>query len=493
MNRLGSRVLERPKAIAVCRASPQKGFALIIALVILFVITASSFSFLWLMHQLQARSGTRYRSAAAMVLAEAGIHRALSVLETASPEDGTPGRFWRPTAYSESVRVGPLEGQFTVSIVDDAGGAIVITSVGEVAGVTRRLRAHVHLTSPALLASLNGASVIRLEKPPTAMFSLPYGAAARDWPWIHLAAGRGIWLASSDVSVNDPSAGLMTSPGPLDASSRAPEATPPIRPQPVRLAMPRGAELMLDPDQQRVRVDVQQLRAMGVQIHGDIVRSEAFTQFPAVDRSFYEALAAANISNAQLNRAAGRYLGDGVLARKQDSLYSQREFDQLQIYLEGGVEPTRFSGIVYVKGRVALLEGRRMQITDGALLAEGPVLVSQGASLEITHSATTRTLPGIITLDYGPLVVARGARLRVHGLVYASRLIYIDEDAHVDIVGSVLGADSNVSFHNSLGVVVIRYDPAVLGTRGLRVPVNALVVAWVSSWDELPYRGKSLD
>ena len=453
-------------------------------LVIIFVITVSSASFIWFMQQLQTRSGMRYRSAGAMAIAEAGIHRALSALETASPDGSTPGRFWRPTAYSESMRVGPLEGRFTVSIIDDAGGAIAITSVGEVAGVTRRLRARVHLASPALLASLNGASVIRLEKPPTATFSLPYGGVIRDWPWIDFAAGRGIWFETSDVSVNDPSTDVATGPGPLDALIRAPDATLPMRPTPMRLAMPRAAELMLGPVQQRV--DVQQLRAMGVQVYGDILRSAAFTQFPEVDRSFYETLAATNIANAHLNTAAGQYLGDVELARKQDSLYSEREFEQLQTYLAAGFVPARFAGIVYVRGRAVLFRDQQMHITDGALVAEGTVLASRGSSLQITHSPTTRTLPGIITLDNGPLVVAPGARLRVHGLVYASRLMYIGEGAHVDIVGSILGNDPGLSFRNSLGVLVIRYDPAVLGTPGLRLPIDAPVVAWVSAWEELP-------
>jgi hypothetical protein len=232
-------------------------------------------------------------------------------------------------------------------------------------------------------------------------------------------------------------------------------------------------------------VDVAHLRALGVQIHRDIQRSEALAQFPEVDRSFYQTLAAGNSANAFLNRAAGRYLGDDEFARKRDSLYTQGEFERLQTYLAAGRSPARFAGIVYVRGRTMLLQGQRMQIADGALVAEGAVVVGPGSSLEITHSATTRTLPGIITLDYGPLVVARRARLRVHGLVYASRVIFIGDDAHVDVVGSVLGRDQALSVRNSSGVFVIRYDPAVLGTPGLRVAIDAPVVAWVSAWEEL--------
>ena len=74
----------------------------------------------------------------------------------------------------------------------------------------------------------------------------------------------------------------------------------------------------------------------------------------------------------------------------------------------------------------------------------------------------------------------------MHGLVYANRIMYVDENARVDIVGSVLGNDPDLSFRNALGVVVIRYDPAVLGTLGLRVPIGAPVVAWISAWEELP-------
>jgi hypothetical protein len=104
----------------------------------------------------------------------------------------------------------------------------------------------------------------------------------------------------------------------------------------------------------------------------------------------------------------------------------------------------------------------------------------------VTHSAATRTLPGILALDNGALVVAGQARLRVHGLVYASRMIDIGADAGVDIVGAVLDNDPDLSFRSFAGSVVIRYDPAVLGTPGLRVRHDAPVVTWIAAWEELP-------
>jgi hypothetical protein len=49
----------------------------------------------------------------------------------------------------------------------------------------------------------------------------------------------------------------------------------------------------------------------------------------------------------------------------------------------------------------------------------------------------------------------------------------------------MLSNDPGISFRN-LGVVVIRYDPAVLGTPGLDVADGAPVVAWVAAWQESP-------
>jgi hypothetical protein len=120
------------------------------------------------------------------------------------------------------------------------------------------------------------------------------------------------------------------------------------------------------------------------------------------------------------------------------------------------------------------------------LVIESTVLLRGGAALEITHTASTRTLPGILILGNGSLYVTEGARLRAHGLVYANRAIDITDGAAVDIVGAVLGNDAGLSFRNLGSTVIIRYDPAVLGTPGLIVPADAPVVAWIAGWEELP-------
>ena len=463
----------------------EAGMVLLVVLMILLVVSGSSASFIWFMNQQQTRAGLRFRSAAALAVAEAGVYRVLSILETVAPGGRSPGRVWRDSAYAETMSVGPLEGRFTVSLTDEADGAIIVTSAGQVGGVTRRVRARVYLASPALLAALYGASEVRLERPPAATFLLPYGAGIGDRPWIHVAAGTGIWFATPSVSINDPSVSFGARPGPVDAPEGVNSATAVPRPGPVRLLLARGAELTLD--QPRHRVDVQQLRAMGVYLEGVVLRTEALPRVPEVDRAYYQTLAAANTRNATLNEAAGRYLGDADLTSKRDSLYTQREFEQLRAYLQAGLARPRFEGVLYVKGVVELFGGQQVEIADGSLVTESGVHLNLGATLEITHSPATRTLPGLlVTGIIGTLIVTEGARLQVHGLVYASRAFDVNDGARVDIVGAVLDNDGELSFRNQAATVVIRYDPAVLGTPGLRIPQDSPVVAWVAGWEELP-------
>ena len=460
----------------------EEGAALLVVLVFLVIIGAWSTSFIWFMNQQQTRAGMRYRSAVAARLAEAGVQRALSILESTAP-DGSPGRTWRPDTYTESMAVGTLAGQFTLSLRDETDGAVVIVSSGEVGGVARRLQARVYLASPALLAGLYAAWAIRLRDPPAATVILPYGAGLDDRPWIHLASGREVWFATTQVSINDPATAFEAGPGPLDPADSAQRTIPLPSPASVRILLPPSGYLRLGEDRQPV--DVQQLRVMGVHVEGTVIRTGAFPQAPEVDASFYRALAAANHRNAELNEAVGNHVGDANLLRKQDSLYTARQFEQLQVYLKSREAPSQLFGVIYVRGGVSLLDGERLEIVDGALIADSTVYLSARAELSITHRPATRTLPGLIVLGNGALFVTEGARLRVHGLVYSSRNFEIGPQARVDIVGSVVAKDPGPSFQNRAGTVVIRYDPAVLGTPGLHVPEDTPVIAWVAVWEEL--------
>lgn len=462
----------------------QRGAALLAVLIVLLIVAGSSASFIWLMNQQQTSAGVRLRSRAALAVAEAGMHRALSALEATAPDGRTLGRRWRPAAYSEAMTSGALEGRFSVSIADDPGGAIQVISTGHVGGVTRRLRARVMLASPGLLVALYGTSVVHLERPPAAIVLVPYGAGVGDRPWIQIAAGRGITFATADVSINNPAHAFDAAPGPADGPDAVRAPTAPPRPGPIRLLLARAASLTVGTE--HVRVDVQQLRSMGIYVDGVVVHSQALPALPEVDRAYYQALATANSANAALNDAAGRYSGDDALARKRDSLYEHVEFEQVMAYLRTGRQPTALQGLVYLRGGLSLVEGQRLQILDGGLVAEGTIYLDRGGTLEVTHSAATRTLPGIVVLDDGALVVTQQARLRAHGLVYVNRMIDLGVGARVDVVGAVLGNDPEVSFRSYAASVVIRYDPAVMGTPGLRVPDNSPVTTWVAVWEELP-------
>ena len=462
----------------------EKGAALLAVLIVLLVVAGSSSSFIWFMDREQTRAGLRMRTAAAAAVAEAGVHRALFFLESVAPDGASPGRMWRPVGYSEVLTLGQLEGRFTIAITDGPGGALAITSTGEVAGVRRRLRAKVQLASPALMVALFGTSFVRLERPPATTVILPYGGGLADRPWVHVAAGQELWFATTDVSINDPSKPLDAAAGPLDGPAPPGSPTHPRRPGPIRVLLPRSAGLTIDQDHRRV--DVQELRAMGIYVDGVVLRTEALPRVPDIDASYYQTLASENVANAGVNLAAGERFGDDILARKRDSLYTPEQFEHVQTFLQSGFVPPQLHGAIYITGGLALLEGHRLMIADGTLVAEGTVQVSEGASLEVTHSAATRTLPGILVLRAGALLVTHDARVRAHGLVFANSVIDVGDGAYLDVVGAVLGADMGLSFRNSAGSVVIRYDPAVLGTPGLLTSDEAPVIAWVTAWEDLP-------
>jgi nitroreductase/type II secretory pathway pseudopilin PulG len=466
---------------------PQSGMALLAVLVILMVVSTVAASLIWSMDQQQARAGNRLRAVAALAAAEAGMHRALAALESSAP-DGGLGRSWRPAAYSEEFQSGSLRGRFVFSIADQPGGAVAITSQGEIAGVTRRVRARVYLASSSMLAALYGAGLARIEKPPAQMIITTYGPIAAHQPWVHAAFGGGLAFGTTEAVINDPGAIFTVGPGPVDAPGLAGSLSAP--PEPARLVLPRGVDLSVGAE--RRTVSAVDLRVMGVRIDPRVVWTEPFPQAPEIDRGFMQALAAGHAGNAALNEAAGKHFGDETLMSKRDSLYTEAQFAQIQTYLQTRPRSAAvFHGAVYVTGPVVFPENQRVMILDGSLVAEGTVRLRWGASVEIVHSAASRALPGLVALQQGvagqgSLIVSQSARLRVHGLVHADGAIDVWEGARVDIVGAVASTNPDLSFRNLGGLVVIRYDPAILGTPGLLVGDDGPVIAWIASWEELP-------
>jgi hypothetical protein len=255
-------------------------------------------------------------------------------------------------------------------------------------------------------------------------------------------------------------------------------------PERIRLLLARDALLTIG--EAHVPIEVNDLRNQGVNVQGTVIRTETLPPPPEVDRAFYQALASANTDNAAINDAAGRYFGDDALKVKRDSLYAPLQFERILAYFKSGEAPPEMRGVIYVAGGVALQDRARLRIAEGSLVAESTVLISESSTLEITHSAATRSLPSVVTLGNGALYVTEQAEVRVHGLIYANRVIDVGEGAVVDVVGGILGNDRGLSFRNLAATVVIRYDPAVLGTPGLRAPDGSPVLAWIVNWDVLP-------
>lgn len=461
---------------------------LVVVLLTLLVMVGSSAAFIWSMNEQQRSAGARLRTSAARAAAEAGVYRALAILETTAP-DGSRGRSWRTSGYTEALSGQGLERRFTVSVTGEPDGAIIITSAGEAGGVRRRVRARVHLVGPSLLSALYGSSVVHLARPPAAFLIAPYRSGVRDRSWVHVAAGRAIEFATPDVSINDPRRTLTVDPGPLDVTAGTRAGGVAARPATaapgtVRLLLGRGASLLVGPD--REPVDVQQLRAFGARVEGATVYRDELPALPVVDAAYYRALAAANTLNDAVNRAAGRYVGDDALSRKSGSDYTHVEFERLAAYLRDERRPAELRGLVYLEGGLSLADGQWLRVSDGAIVAESTVFLGRGATLEVLHSPATRALPGVLVLGDGGLVVTLGGHLRAHGLVYAGGTVDIGVGARVDVVGAILANDPEISFRSYGGTVVVRYDPAVLGTPGLSVPEDAPVIAWVAAWDERP-------
>ncbi len=461
----------------------QDGQLLLGVLVLILAVTASSVTFVWYMNQLQTRAGARYRAAAALNVADAGVHRALAALESQAPEGGLRGREWRPQGYQEAVQVGTLPGRFVLSMSEESRGARIITSAGEVGGVVRRIRVRAYLASPALLAALNGAGIVKIDAPPATTMLLPYGTVTANRAWVHMMAGRAVWFSTAGASLNDPEAHVAFSPGPVDAAAGLGKGTTKLPALPLRIVLPRDAILSVGGADQTA--DVTQLRAFGVSIQ-DIVRAEVMPDPPAIDRGYYQSLAAANTANAAVNREAGLITGDHALEQRAGSDYSGGEFVHLLDHLAAEQYRPRLRGVIYVHGSVTLPEGAHVIIEDGALITESTVHLSRWAELSVVHSPATRTLPGLMVQDLGTLALAQESRLHAHGLVYVNRAIDVGEGAAFDVVGAVVGNNPGISFRAYAAAVIIRYDPAVLGTPGLLIPEQGPVVVWIASWEEVP-------
>src|SRR5207237_9890376 len=99
-----------------------------------------------------------------------------------------------------------------------------------------------------------------------------------------------------------------------DALPEAQASTVPPDPGPVRVWLGRGASVRLDRGSQPLSAE--ELRALGVNIERIVQTPGPLPAVPEVDGGFYRRRAAGHTGNAGTNAAAGKFLGDDGLARK---------------------------------------------------------------------------------------------------------------------------------------------------------------------------------
>jgi hypothetical protein len=196
-----------------------------------------------------------------------------------------------------------------------------------------------------------------------------------------------------------------------------------------------------------------------------------------VDLARYKELAETNTANAEMNRAAATLGHQPALNTKRHSHYAEAEFVDLINYLRA--EPFRhLRGVIFVDGDVLLAQEARLSIVDGALIVHGDMELTPGTKLEVRHSDTSRTLPGIVITGQRNLLLEEAVTI-VDGLIFA------DGDVHV--LGGVLDVAGALLAQNYLargGTAMIKYQPEMLSTLGLDRTGRGAVE--LLSWQVLP-------
>ncbi|MGQ0549185.1 MAG: pilus assembly PilX family protein [Armatimonadota bacterium] len=446
------------------REAHQRGQALLMVLVVMLIIQTVVWVFLSRVTVEQRLAGGSARGLAAFYLAEAGVQKALRMLEE--------GADWS-LPHEELLGAGA----FTVEALESLpGGLTAIVVRGEVGGTHRRLRV-VCRVGPQALAYGMFAQGIATFGGQTRTYVLPYriGSGRRagdlaagvevrfDSPRTTLNAFRGARLSLRDGEVVDSAL--------LDDTAAADPTRGVID---VVLAGP--AQLVSGIVHKAVSLEDLKRQIPGLSIRR--VRSRSPLAAPAVKLKAYKALAEANKANAAINAAAGLVAGESDLRGKKHSAYSVEEFEAILDYLR--IRPRQpLQGVIYVDSDVLLEDGDRLAIADGALIVEGDLDIGERARLEVRHGQGSRALPGIVVWGEGTMQIEDNAVVIVDGLILAEWDVRVRAGV-LDVIGAI--AARNLFAMD--GTVVVRYDSGVLATVGLKRTGRGL--AEPVSWQEIP-------
>ncbi|MGH7416313.1 MAG: hypothetical protein ACREKB_00850, partial [Candidatus Rokuibacteriota bacterium] len=304
----------------------------------------------------QRLAGDRYRAAAALYLAEAGVEKTLWSLEHEAP-DGTRDAPWRPRAHTEELQVGDRRGRFTVGVSDESEGRIIIDSAGQLGGSTRGVRVIAKVAPGVLDYGLFGNGLVAIDGD-QAVLSL---AEVRD----HCLSG--VMLASNgEIWFRTPGSRLEFVPCGQNQAL-------------LRIGLPDTLRLTIGDAHGTARF--QGLRQFGVdvgQVRLDAIPAEAP---PAIDVEALRRRAQTNEANAALNRAAGEAAERPDLRDKRHSLYTAEEFALLMRHLRGR-EGVLIGGI-FVEGNTLVPADVPVTIVDGFFATRGGLAIEQGGRLTV--------------------------------------------------------------------------------------------------------------
>ncbi len=461
----------------------QEGLALVTVLVLLLVLSMLAGAFVWRMNTNQGQVGRAQRATAALYLAEAGAEKALWELSHGGPGASRNGE-GSLAGYQEQQG----SGRFVIEkMLETPEGVFEITVRGEIGDVARRLRVSARLVPKALGLGLYAGDVAAMVRQ-SRLYVIPVlktqkaserfgdiGIALQLWVEEEAALNHldGQEVALRDGSVHDYTLFGFSSAIGVDFRERE------ILPD---LVVTGEGQLTYGEDAAPLsNLSAFRLKYPGIRVRE--LKSEQISM-PGVNLDVYRALARENRGNAGVNKAAGGRMRDHLLSEKMDSLYSQAQFEMMLSYLdsENRIRPSgreiRLAGTVFVEGAVKI--SGALRIDDGALVLKGVLSVADQARLEVRHTPASTTLPGVIAFqDGGAIKLAQGSTVIIDGIVLAETGLEAVK-ARLDVSGAIL---TGQGFLNDGSLIVVRYQPTVLGTMGLERTKDLLVRPL--SWQEV--------
>lgn len=456
----------------------QDGMALVTVLILIFVFSLLAWAFVARMHGEQRLVGSASRGTAALYLAEAGAEKALRLLSST-----TSGGLEHDRPLVEGYQEEMGSGRFVIEkTVEDPPGTIAVTVRGEAGDSVRRIRVIARMVPKALGLGLYGGNTVALARGARVYVVPSTPAKKAEERMGDVAVARELWV-EEDAALNDLDEraltlregrvkdhalfGLSSSIG---ADLRMREILPDL--------VATGTTDLVSVTKTRVIYDHDTLRREHPRVHVRALKREEVS-LPSADLEALRTLARSNVANADINRAVGERFFDRTLRDKANSQYTSAEFERILTYLDMKHRDTgrehRLGGVVYVEGLVNI--GRALHIDDGVLVVRGKIHVGDGARLEIRHGPQSRHLPGLVAAtDGGMIRVGHEAVMIVDGVVFASSGLHVSR-ATMDVSGAII-AGQGVLVEG--GLVVVRYQPDVLGTIGLTRTHHVLVrpVAW---------------